>query len=60
MQPPLLKATGGRSKKRHKGALEGGSTKSKHECRICHQKGHHWYTCKNGDPEDIAAMELER
>ena len=47
-----------------KAALEGG-TKTKgrgkqHECPICHQLGHHWYKCKNGDPNDIAAMEAER
>jgi hypothetical protein len=45
-----------------KGALERGSRskKKKHECSICHEKGHHWYTCKNGDPVDIAAMQVER
>ncbi|XP_066314202.1 uncharacterized protein [Miscanthus floridulus] len=48
MHPPLLKSTAGRSKNRHKGALEGGSRKKikRHECPICHQLGHHWYTCK--------------
>jgi hypothetical protein len=52
MHPPLLKSTVGRSKNRHKGALEGGSRKKikRHECPICHQLGHHWYTYKNGDP----------
>jgi hypothetical protein len=49
-----------------KSAAEGGSKgkgkgKGKsQECPICHQLGHHWYTCKNGDPEDIAAIEAER
>jgi len=46
-----------------KSSLEGGSSKKrvkKHECPICHELGHHWYTYKNGNPEDIAAMEAER
>lgn len=62
MHPPCLRPTaGGRHKNRMKGALEGGnSNRRRHECPICHQKGHHWYTCKNGDPEDIAAMLAER
>jgi hypothetical protein len=65
MLPPLLKSTaGGRRKNRMKSAAEGGSKgkgKGKsHECPICHQLGHHWYTCRNGNPEDIAAMEAER
>ena len=45
-----------------KSALEGGTrTKGRgkqHECPICHHLGHHWYKCKNGDPNGIAAMEL--
>jgi hypothetical protein len=63
MHPPLLKSTaGGRRKNRMKSALEGGSSRKKkqHECPVCHQLGHHWYNCKNGNPEDIAAYELER
>ena len=64
LNPPLLKSTGGgRRKNRMKSALEGGSSQrksKKHECPICHQLGHHWYTCKNGNPEDIAAMEAAR
>jgi hypothetical protein len=63
MHPPLLKSTGGRRKNRMKSAAEGGNGKKKgksHECPICHTFGHHWYTCKNGNPEDIAAMEAER
>jgi nitrate/TMAO reductase-like tetraheme cytochrome c subunit len=63
MHPPLLKSTGGRRKNRMKSAAEGGNDKKKgksHECPICHTFGHHWYTCKNGNPEDIAAMEAER
>jgi hypothetical protein len=61
MHPPLLKSTAGRKKNRMKGALEEGSgkKKKKHECPICHELGHH-YTCKNGDPTDITAMEAER
>ena len=45
-----------------KSAVEGGSKKKskKHECPICHELGHHWYTCKNGNPEDITAMKAER
>jgi hypothetical protein len=66
LYPPLLRATGGgRRKNRFKGALEGGSRNKKkagkkHKCSICQQLGHHWYTCKNGDPADIAAMEAAR
>ncbi|MFX5952688.1 hypothetical protein ABTE58_18600, partial [Acinetobacter baumannii] len=70
MHPPLLKSTAGeRRKNGMKSALEGGSRRKKsatgiggtqHECPICKQLGHHWYTCKNGNPEDIAAMEAER
>ena len=72
MHPPLLKSTvGERRKNRMKSALEGGSSRKKlgteggtgkrqHECPICHQLGHHWYTCKNGNPDDIAAYEAER
>ena len=57
-----MKSTAGRSKNRHKGALEGGSRKKikRHECPICHQLGHHWYTYKNSDPADIAAVEQQR
>ena len=62
MHPPLLKSTaGGRRKNRMKSAMEGGnSRKKKHRCPICQELGHHWYTCKNGNPEDIAAMEALR
>jgi hypothetical protein len=61
MYPPLLKSTGGgRHKNRMKSTMEGGSKKKgSHECRVCHLKGHHWYTCKNGDLADIAAMEVK-
>jgi hypothetical protein len=62
MHPPLLKATAGRRhNKRYKGSAEaGGSTtrkKGSHQCPICKGYGHRWYNCKNGDPEDIAAMQ---
>ncbi|KAG2588399.1 hypothetical protein PVAP13_5NG332762 [Panicum virgatum] len=70
MHPPLLKSTAGRRKNWIKSALEGGSSRKKpteggtgrkqHECPICHELGHHWYTCKNGNPGDIATMEAER
>jgi len=63
MHPPLLRATaGGRRKNRMKGTFEGGSSQKdrRHQCPICYQKGHHWETCKNGKPEDIAAMIAER
>jgi hypothetical protein len=63
MHPPLLKSTGGRRKNRLKSAAEGGSGNNKgkkHECPICKKLGHHWYTCKFGNPDDIAAYEAER
>jgi hypothetical protein len=61
MHPLLLKSTVGRRKNKHKGALGGSRRKTKrHECPICHQLGHHWYTCKNGDLANIAAIEQER
>lgn len=63
MHPPCLRSTGGGRKNRMKSALEGGSSRKKakkHQCPICKELGHHWYTCKNGNPEDIAAMEAAR
>lgn len=63
MHPPLLKSTAGRRKQnRYKGAAEGGSkgSKGRHQCSFCQQCGHHWYTCKDGDPADIAAMLADR
>ena len=63
MHPPLLKSTAGRRRQnRYKAAVEGGSkgAKGRHQCPICQQYGHHWYTCKDGDPNDIAAMLAER
>ncbi|KAJ1274637.1 hypothetical protein BS78_05G076800 [Paspalum vaginatum] len=41
----------------------GGSTtrkKGSHQCPICKNYGHRWYNCKNGDPDNIAAMIAER
>jgi hypothetical protein len=65
MYLPILKAvTGRRKKERFKGAAESsGSTtrkKGQHRCDFCQGFGHHWNTCKNGDPADIAAMLAER
>ncbi|CAO2161658.1 unnamed protein product, partial [Urochloa humidicola] len=54
--------TAGRRKEtRFKAATEGGNgNKGRHECPICHDYGHHWYTCKKGNPEDIKAMLADR
>ena len=45
-----------------KGAAEGGGkgAKGRHQCPICQQYGHHWYTYKDGDPNDTTAMLAER
>ncbi|CAO2194429.1 unnamed protein product, partial [Urochloa humidicola] len=74
--PLLKSTAGGRRKNMFKSALEGGSSRKKSATeegtsrkksateegtsRKGHQFGHHWYTCKNGNPEDMAAMERER
>jgi len=65
MHPPLIKSTSGRRQnKRAKGCTEanGSTTKKKgsHQCPICKDYGHRWYNCKDGDPEDIAAMLAEK
>lgn len=62
LYPPLLKPTSGRRKtQRHKGCTEGGTgRKGRHQCPICKQFGHHWCTCKEGDPYDVAAMKAAR
>jgi hypothetical protein len=63
MHRPLLKSTAGRRRQnRYKGAAKGRSkgAKGRHQCLICQQYGHHWYTCKDGDPADIEAMLAER
>jgi hypothetical protein len=56
MHPPLLKATADRPKtERYKGCSEK-KRKGQHQCSICKTYGHHWPTCKKGNPDDIAAM----
>ncbi|PUZ67826.1 hypothetical protein GQ55_3G465100 [Panicum hallii var. hallii] len=62
MYPPLLKAIACRRRQnRYKSSAEGGtSTKGKHQCPIYHDYSHHWYTCKEGDHVDNAAMLAER
>jgi hypothetical protein len=65
MHPPLLKYTVGRRKnQRYKGCAESTSStkhkKGQHRCPVCHVYGHHWQTCKDGDPDDIAAIAAER
>ncbi|KAG2605172.1 hypothetical protein PVAP13_4NG113157 [Panicum virgatum] len=63
MHPPLLKSTAGRRRQnRYKAAVEGGNkgAKGSHQCPICQQYGHRWWKCKDGDPNDIAAMLAER
>jgi len=65
MHPPLIKSTSGRRQnKRAKGCTEanGSTTKKKgsHQCPICKDYGHRWYNCKDGDPENIAAMLAEK
>jgi hypothetical protein len=56
MHPPLLKATAGRRKtERYKGCTEK-TKKGQHKCPICKDYGHHWPSCKKGNPEDIAAL----
>ncbi|CAN6352238.1 unnamed protein product [Urochloa humidicola] len=65
MHPPLLKSTAGRRKnQRFKGCTENtGSTtrkKGQHRCDVCKGYGHRWYTCKEGNPDDKAAILAER
>ncbi|KAF0887595.1 hypothetical protein E2562_002312 [Oryza meyeriana var. granulata] len=46
---------------RYKGCTEKGSKMSgRHKCPICKTYGHHWHNCKEGDPEQVAAMLAER
>ena len=57
MHPPQLKATASRPKtERHKGCTEKKRKGRSHKCPICQDFGHHWPSCKRGNPEDIAAM----
>jgi hypothetical protein len=65
MHPPLLKATAGRRRnERYKGCTEGkgniAKKKRQHKCPICKDFGHHWPSCKKGDPDDIATIMAER
>jgi hypothetical protein len=61
MHPPLIKAIAGRRKnERHKGCSEKKNKKGQHQCPICKDYGHHWPSCKKGNPEDIAAFMAER
>lgn len=57
MHPPLLKSTAGRrSQTRFRGGAEGGNKgkKGRHQCPSCHEYGHHWYTCKDGDTYHVS------
>jgi len=60
MNPPLLKAVAGgrRRTERFKGCAE--KKKGQHKCKVCKGYGHRWYKCREGDPEDIAALLAER
>ena len=63
IHPPFLKPTAGRRQnERFKGCTEGSTTKRKgsHQCKVCKNYGHRWYKCKDGDPDDIAAMLTEK
>lgn len=55
LEPPILKSVAGRRRKnRYKGS------KGAHKCPICKRYGHHWHSYREGDPEQKAAMLLER
>lgn len=63
LYPPLLRRPAGRPvTHRYKAAHEGGYKKkrrgSAHKCPICHKHGHHWNTCRDGDPEAKEALAL--
>ena len=64
MYPPLIKSTAGsRQTERFKGCTEtseGTRPKGKHKWPICKGYGHRWYKCKDGDPDDIAALLAEK
>jgi hypothetical protein len=65
MHLPLLKSTAGRRKnERFKGSAESTRSttrkKGQHKCRVCLKFGHYWYTCKDGNPDDKAALLDER
>lgn len=59
LEPPILKNVAGR---RRKNRYKESSQKSKgaHKRPICKGYGHHWHSCRQGDPEQITAMLLER
>ena len=57
MYPPLLKPTSGRRRnQRFKGCTDKNKKKRQHKCPICLEVGHHWHTCKKGNPEDKKAL----
>jgi hypothetical protein len=63
--PPLLKSVVGRRQvQRFRSCTEGKNRttrkKGQHQCPICKGYGHHWHNCKDGDPNDIAAMKAVR
>jgi hypothetical protein len=65
MDPPLLKSTAGRRKnQRFKGWAESTTSttckKGQHRCDVCKGYGHRWYTYKDGNPDDKAALLAER
>ena len=60
LHPPILKPIAGRRRtERYKGCGEK-KKKGSHKCPICKGYGHRWQTCRNGDPDQMAAMLLER
>jgi hypothetical protein len=61
MHPPLLKSVAGRRQvQRFRSCTKGKNSttrkKGQHQCPTCKGYGHHWHNCKEGDPDDIAAM----
>ena len=66
MHPPLLiKAAGRPRKRRYQGCTDNSRAQAKkakkgHMCPICKAYGHHWHSCRLGDPEDIAAYMATR
>lgn len=65
LHPPVLKKVAGRPKRtRYRGCSEkgnpGGVNKGKHKCPLCKGYGHHWHSCREGDPADYQAMLAER
>ncbi|EAZ12043.1 hypothetical protein OsJ_01924 [Oryza sativa Japonica Group] len=57
----MMKSAGRPRTMRYKGWTEKGSKRSRrHKCPICKSYGHHWHNCKEGDPEEVAAMLAER